>query len=102
MAHVSAYSQVTTGTVPRAVWDESWFSIASWKGYLQSIPGCLGIHLAARRLESGDARIHVTTLWQHDEQRQAWVESDWAAERLLRSLDRPAYDIITEAYDVFC
>lgn len=101
MAHVSAYSQMTTATVPRGVWDESWFSLASWKGYLQSLPGCLGIRLAARTLESRDVRLHVTTLWEHPEERQAWLESAWSAEHLLRNLDQPAYDLVTEEYDVF-
>lgn len=92
---------MTTATVPQAVWDESWFAIASWKSYHQSIPGCVGIRLAARALESGDVRVHVTTLWEHVVQRRTWTESSWTARHLLTAMEKPAYDIVEEEYDVF-
>lgn len=101
MAYISSYSHVTVATVPRSGWDEAWFSIASWKAFLQAFPGLLHVHLAARELGSEDIRFQVATTWEHAEQRDAWAASQWAADHLLTTLTHPAYDVTTEAFDDF-
>lgn len=99
MAHVSTYSHITVSSIPREIWDQAWMAILSWKGYLQSFPGFLQVRFSARELENEDVRFHVVTVWAYTEQLEEWVNSKWSAESLLRSLEKPAYDITTEAYE---
>ncbi len=99
MASVSSYSHITVSTIHKETWDEAWFSIMSWKGYLQSFPGFLQVRLAAREMENQDIRFHVVTVWEYVEQLEEWVKSKWSAESLLKSLPQSAYDIVTEAYE---
>lgn len=101
MAHIDSYSHVTTATIPRDVWDECWFALQSWKGYLQSFPGFLSMRLAARPLENGDVRVHSATVWEYPEQLEAWRDSDWSAESILTTLSQPAYDVVEETYEDF-
>jgi heme-degrading monooxygenase HmoA len=86
MAHIVSYSHITLATVPSEVWDECWFTLQSWKGYLQSFPGYLGMHLAARALEDGDVRVHSATVWEHPEQLEAWRESEWSVSGAQRAV----------------
>ena len=101
MGHIVSYSHVTTATVPADTWDEAWFSLSSWKGYLQSFPGYKGMRLAARPLENGDVRVHCATIWEYPEQLEEWRKSDWSAEAILSSLRTPAYDVIEETFEDF-
>jgi len=99
MAHVASYSHITIATIPRESWDDAWFAIESWKGYLQSFPGLLGIRLSARPLHNGDVRFHVSTVWEYPEQLDVWRRSQWSADSLLGALEQPAYDIEAAAYE---
>lgn len=102
MGHVVGYSHLTIATVPSEAWDEAWFSIASWRGYLQSFPGLQESRLSARALEqSGDVRVHIATIWEYPEQLEAWRESKWSAASLLTNLSRPAYDVHEETLEDF-
>lgn len=101
MAHIISYSHVTRATIPADVWDEAWFTIQSWKGYLQSFPGFLNIHLAARPLENGDVRMHVATIWEYPEQLEAWRESHWSAQHILTALSHQAYNLDEETFEDF-
>lgn len=102
MAHVVAYSHVTTANIPQIAWDEAWFSLQSWKGYLQSFPGFSGVRLAARALDNGDVRCQVITLWEYPEQLEAWRESQWSAESLLTTINQPTYELVEETFEDFC
>lgn len=99
MAYVGTFSHVTVGTIPSEVWDEAWFSIESWKGYLQSFPGYQTMRFAARTLENGDVRVHLAIVWEYPEQLQEWAQSSWTGAALLRALAKPAYDISTETFE---
>ena len=101
MGHVVAYSHLTTATIAADVWDEAWFSLSSWKGYLQSFPGLHHTRMSARALDNGDVRVHIATVWEYPEQLEEWRESDWSAENLLRNLSRPATDIREETLEDF-
>ena len=101
MAHIVSYSHITTASVPKDVWDECWFTLQSWKGYLQSFPGFLSMRLSARALDNGDVRIHSATVWEHPEQLEAWRDSKWSAESILISMNHPAYDLVEETYEDF-
>lgn len=101
MAHIVSYSHVTTGSIPADAWDEAWFSLSSWKGYLQSFPGLLKVHMAARALDNGDVRFHIATSWEYPEQLESWRESQWSAESLLTSISKPAYDVDEETFEDF-
>ena len=100
MANVSSYSHVTTGTIPRDAWDEVWFAVESWKGYLQSFPGLLTVRISARALKNGDIRFYSATVWEYPEQLEAWRESQWSAKSLLLNVLRyPAYDVSEETFE---
>ncbi|MDQ6905221.1 MAG: hypothetical protein M3176_00185 [Chloroflexota bacterium] len=99
MAHVSSYSHITRANIPQEIWDEAWFTVQSWKSYLQSFPGFFAVRFSARGLDGGDIRFHVVTVWEYAEQLEEWLGSDWSAESLLKSLQKPAYDIDSETYE---
>ncbi|MDQ6766021.1 MAG: hypothetical protein M3Z22_07980 [Verrucomicrobiota bacterium] len=99
MAHVISYSHITTASIPNEVWDEAWFTIQSWKGFLQSFPGILAIRPAARALDDGDIRFQIHLVWEHPEQMEVWLKSQWASDVLLTSLNPPAYDVVGIAYE---
>lgn len=101
MAHIVSYSHITDATIPADVWDEAWFSLSSWRGYVQAFPGFKGIHLAARALENGDVRLRTSIIWEYPEQLQEWRESEWSAKALLSNLRTPAYDIVEETFEDF-
>jgi hypothetical protein len=97
MAHVQSYSHATSGTIPASSWATAWFTISSWKGFLQSFPGFQSQRLSIRALDNGDIRFHAVTVWDEHEQLEEWVGSDWSAESLLTSLDPPVYDLVSES-----
>ena len=99
MANVSSYSHVTTAVIPKDSWDEAWFAIESWKGYMQSFPGLLTVRVSARALENGDIRFHSATIWEYPEQLEVWRSSPWSVRQLLTSVRTPAYDIDEETYE---
>ncbi len=99
MAAISSYSHFTLGSVHAEAWDEAWYTIQSWKGYLQSFPGLISFHMAARPLDNGDVRFQVVTTWEYPEQLEEWQGSRWSAEKLLAVLRQPAYDVISETYE---
>lgn len=102
MAHIVSYSHVTSASIPADAWDEAWFAIESWKGYLQSFPGLLTVRLSARPLDNGDVRLHTATIWEYPEQMEEWRESQWSVESLVSSISQPAYDVIEETFEDFC
>lgn len=101
MGHITTYSHVTTANIPSESWDEAYLSLASWKGYLQSFPGYLGIRLSSYQLDNGDIKLHVHSVWEYPEQLEEWRESKWSAESLLRELRKPAYDVTVETFEDF-
>lgn len=101
MSHIISYSHVTLATIPAAAWDEAWLSFVSWKGYLQSFPGFMGMNVSARALENGDVRLHAMTTWEYPEQLEEWRDSKWSAEALIRDLRQPGYDIEEDTYEDF-
>lgn len=103
MAEIVSYSHVTEASVPVQVWDEAYYSLSSWKGYLQSFPGFLGLRMSAYALENGDVRVHTATIWEYPEQLEAWRESTWSAEAILSALggEQPVYDVLERTYEDF-
>lgn len=101
MAHVPTYSHLTTAAVPEPSWDEAWFGLLSWKGYLQAFPGFMAMRVSARALDNGDVRVHVATVWEHPEFLEEWRNSDWSARYLLEAIHPPAYDIAEETLEDF-
>ncbi len=101
MAYIFSYSVVTDATIPADAWDEAWFAMQSWKGYLQAFPGLLAIRFAARALENGDVRFHSSTIWEYPEQLEEWRTSHWSMVNLLNSISQPAYDVTEEIYEDF-
>jgi hypothetical protein len=101
MAYVSSYSHVTRASIPAEAWDETWFAVQSWKGYLQSFPGILSIHFAARPLENGDVRFHSSLAWEYPELLEEWRNSHWSMRDLLAAISQPAYDVQEETLEDF-
>ncbi len=98
MPYIAGYSHITLASVPAGVKDEVWLSLESWVGYLQSFPGLMEIHISARELENQDIRFLIDTRWQYPEQMETWMDSKWAADKLLRAFPQPAYDIVSEPF----
>ncbi len=98
MAFIAAYSHITLGSVPADIKDEVWLSFESWIGFLQSFPGLMDVRISARELENGDIRFLVNTRWQYPEQLEEWMNSKWAADKLLMAFRKPAYDVVGEAF----
>ena len=101
MAHIVSYTHTTLGTIPKDVWDEAWFTIASWKGYLQLFPGFLAAHSGGYARDNGDVRFYVSTTWEYPEQLEEWQASQWSADSLLTSFSQPAYDLTHETFEDF-
>ncbi len=101
MAYIVSYSHFTSASIPAEAWDEAWFAIQSWKGYLQSFPGMVGIHLSARALENGDVRFHSSLAFEYPELLEEWRSSHWSVKNLLASISRPAYDVVEETFEDF-
>jgi hypothetical protein len=98
MAYVGSYSHMTSGTIPAQSWGTAWFTISSWKGFIQSFPGFLAHRVSVRAAANGDVRFHTIVVWAEHEQLEEWVASDWSAEHLLGALDPPAYDLVSESF----
>ena len=99
MAFITSYSHVTAGSVAAAGWEEAWDTAASWKGYLQSFPGLLTVHISARPLDDGDVRLRLEAVWEHREQLEEWAACPYAGTALLAGLDKPAYDVTDEVFE---
>ncbi len=93
MAHIISYSHLTVASVPADVWDSAWFSLMSWKGYLQSFPNGNTIRISAYALENGDVRVYTFTVWDNIEALETWRGSEWSARSILEAIQPPAYDI---------
>ncbi|HZD78864.1 MAG TPA: hypothetical protein VE646_02330 [Actinomycetota bacterium] len=91
-----SYTHLIAGSIPRDTWQEAWYSISTWKGYLQSFPGFLRLRVSIRELEGGDIRVAIATIWEHEEQLDAWLGGQWRADRILQQLSTPAYDVTDE------
>ncbi len=98
MAYIAGYSHITLGSIPGDIKDEVWLSLESWVGFVQSFPGIMDIHMAARELDNGDIRFLIHTRWQYPEQLEEWSNSKWSADSILKALRKPAYDVVGEAF----
>lgn len=101
MAHIPSYSHLTSAAIPADSWDESYFGLLSWKGYLQAFPGFIAMRVSARALENGDVRVHVQTVWEHPEYLEEWRGSKWTARYLLEAINPPGYNIVEETLEDF-
>jgi len=99
VAYVDSYSRITSGTIPAEVWDEVWFSLASWKGYLQSVPGFRGLRFAARALNDGNVSFYLTTSWSYPEQLEEWHGSPAAGDKLLTKFGVEIKDLQSDTYE---
>lgn len=99
MAYIIGYSRLTSLTVPATAWDEAWFALASWKGYMQSFPGYQAIRISARALDNGDVRVHTAVSFEYPEQLEEWRTGPFTIEHLLTSIDEPAYDVVGESVE---
>lgn len=93
MAEVTSYSHMVVASVPEHSWDEAWFALLTWKGFLQSLPGHMSTRVSAYPLGNGDVRLYVTVHWRYPEQMEEWMASDWSANKLLGHMKSPPYDV---------
>lgn len=96
MPFVSSYAHLTSATVPNDSWEEAWFAIEGWKGYLQSFPGMQKVRIAARKHGENAVRLHVSVSFEYAEQLDEWVQGPWTAGKILASLEPPATEISDE------
>lgn len=89
MPFVSAYHHVTVVEVPRGSWEELMYSLSAWKGFLQPFPGFFAVRLAARALPEGTVRVHVTTIWEFEEQLRSWLRGDSTPRTIVEGLSQP-------------
>lgn len=99
MAFVSSYSHVVGASIPIASWEKAWWTLQSWKGYLQAFPSAPRVRVSARELANGDVRLMVQTCWENREELEEWIASDYTAHKMLGRLDPAPYDVTDDAYE---
>jgi heme-degrading monooxygenase HmoA len=99
MSSVIAYSQVVTAEVPRASWDETYFSLLSLKSHLQALPGWQRFDFWARDVEDGFLKLIVVTNWEHPEQMAQWLAQGVTADAVLRAIEPPARSLAVDLYE---
>jgi hypothetical protein len=87
MPYAIAYSQVVNAVVPRAAWDETYFSLLSLKSSLQSLPGWQRLDFWAQDLESGDVKLIVVTNWDSPDELEVWMQGGVTVDSVLRALE---------------
>jgi hypothetical protein len=90
------YAQVLTATVPAASWVETWFSLVSLKGHLQSVPTFAGLQVWAAPSEDGNYRITTICAWDSYDAVEQWVATGWTVRSVLLAMNPPATDIVVE------
>lgn len=99
MSSVAAYSQIVHAIVPRAAWDEAYFSLLSLKMHLQSLPGWQGFDFWARDLTNGDVKLVVSTNWDYADQLALWLKDGMTVDAVLRALDPPPISVQVDLYE---
>lgn len=99
MSSVIAYSQIVEAVVPRAAWDETFFSILSLKSHIQSLPGWQRMDVWAQDLESGDVKVVAVTNWEHPEQLALWLEQGMTIDAILRAMQPPPLSLNVDLYE---
>lgn len=99
MSSIIAYSQMVQAVVPRAAWDETYFSLLSLKAHLQSLPGWQRFDLWAQEQEDEDIRMVVVTNWDYLEQLSTWLEHGVTVDAVLRSMEPPPKSIEVTLYE---
>ena len=90
------YGQVLTATVPAASWVESWFSLVSLKGHLQSVPTFSGLQVWAAPGEDGNYRVTTICSWDSYDALEQWLATGWTVRSVLLAMNPPAVDIVSE------
>ena len=101
MAEITSYSHLIEASIPAISWDEAWFALLTWKGYLQSLPGHESTRISAYPLENGDVRLYVTVHWRYPEEMEEWRQSEWSAGDFLSNLQTPPYDVLEVVMEDF-
>ncbi len=96
MPTIAAWEHRTVARVPPDGWEEAWYSLASWRGFLQSVPGQLAVRVSVRDVESGEIEVHVSTLWEHQAQLTGWLDGPFLPRRVFEELATDA-EIVDEA-----
>lgn len=99
MPYVASYSNITTAEIPEGSWEEAWAFLASWRGFLPSIPGFLESSIGARRIDDERVRIHTVTTWEELEQLEEWLASEWTAAKSLARLTHPPDSVSEEVIE---
>jgi hypothetical protein len=86
MSGTIAYAQVVEAVIPRAAWDETYFSLLSLKSHIQSLPGWQRFDMWARTLESSDVKLMVVTNWDYAHQLEIWLKRGVTPDAVLRSI----------------
>jgi hypothetical protein len=99
MSSVIAYSQIVEAVVPRAAWDETYFSILSLKSHIQSLPGWQRMDIWAQNLEDGDVKVVAVTNWEYPEQLALWLEQGMTIDAILRAMQPPPLSLNVDLYE---
>lgn len=99
MSYVKAYGQVIEAEVDRNAWDETYFSLLSLKGHLQSLPGWISFDLWARDLDSGNIRVVAVTSWEAADYLAEWLNSTQTVDAILRSMEPPPASLAVDLFE---
>ena len=99
MSYVKAYSQVVEAEVSPNAWDETYFSLLSLKGHLQSLPGWLSFDMWAHDLDNGNIRLIAVTNWETVDHLSQWLESATTVDAILRSMEPPPVLLDIDLYE---
>ena len=98
MSVAHTHSCFTTASFPEAGWHQTEPLLESWKSLLQGLPGYLACEIWIRRLQNGDVHAIIRVSFEHREQLEEFLDSRWAPEQMIESLDLPPYDVSIEHF----
>ncbi|MBD1549607.1 hypothetical protein [Roseibium aggregatum] len=93
------HSCFTTASFQEANWHNVEPLLESWKSLLQGLPGYIGSDFWIRRLENGDVRCILRVGFEHREQLEEFLESRWAPEHVIASLEPQPYDVAIDHFE---
>lgn len=99
MSSVLAYSQVIQALIPTEAWDETYFSLLSLKGHLQSLPGWQSMDVWARDTEEGPIDLVVVTNWDHPAQMALWLNKGVTPDSILRAMEPAPTTMTVNVYE---
>lgn len=99
MAVAHTHACFTTASFHHENWHDVEPLIESWKALLQGLPGFVACELWIRRLSNGDVHCIIQVVFEHREQLEGFLNSQWTPQQVISSLDPAPYDIVIDHFE---